>query len=640
MKPNPKSLVMFSLLLLALLLAACGESAGTPVPATTTKAVTTVAATTAPVTTKPATTVATTVAATPTAVLTTVAPTTTPATLGKLPYLYVGNPSKGGSIRWGKDGALDTNGNLYIIDYTTRRLLKFDQDGKFKNFVEAPADKSDYRRPNLLATDQDGNLYVVYYSGVMHKFDKNGKSLGDFGDRKLGSVYSIASDKAGNIYTVTSESYLVRYDSTGKTSTKFQNKKQGDKLGEGEFDYLAKVRVDDTGSIYLYEEYDPARIQKFNQEGKLLERLEMPLNEEGKPYSLTDLLFDKEGNVLVMNYNHLWKFSQEGKLLKESKASFYNPQRLLLAGDSYILISSSENRTGKVDETGNQQTVIGASNSKESSQFEKADAVAVDKEGNFYVGDGYNSRIQKFNSTGKVVMTIDEKSSGKDFSPYYLALDKAGNIYAGGAGSITKFSPAGKPMLSFGKYGKEEGQFDTLSGLALDKDGNIYAGDSERGIIQKFGPDGKYLASFKLKQKEDEKVYTISMVFDQEGNLYVGRGNDNGILILDRAGQLKGTLSPNNNLINELSIQSLAIDGKGTLYAIESSSQHPVVIIDREGQLKANLGGEGNRQLEFFSASAIAVDEAGNIYVTEDTGARIQRWHPEDTTVKQGTSLT
>ncbi len=546
----------------------------------------------------------------------------------------------GGSLRYPYDGVLDKDGNLYVADFTTRKVVKFDKDGKFKNFIEPNPSQPGLAAPQYRAVDNSNNLYVFYYDNTFLKYDATGKSLGNFGDKTLGTVYSLTSDKNGNIYTITGDDYLIKYDATGKVLAKYQSKKSGDKLTEGEFNYRSKIRLDPAGNIFLFEQNDPARLQKFGADGKFLLAFNIPAQKDGKTSAISDVVFDTQGNTFVANYEHLWKYDATGKLVSDTSTSLFNAQRLYALTDGgFLQVSSSENRTGKIDASGKQQTIIGQSNSKATSQFEQASAIVVDKVGNIYVGDDYLARIQKFDKSGKLLLTIDQKSSGQDFSPRYLVLDKSGNIYAAGCGSVVKFTPEGQATVAFGKYGKEDGQFDNLSGLALDKTGNIYVGDAERGVIQKFSPSGAFVEKYSLKQKDDDKIYYISMLFDDTGNILVGRGNGNGILLLGSDGKIKGQFSPNNKLVSELSIYSMAQDTQGTIYAIESSSQHPLVVIDKQGQLKSSTGGEGRNTLEFLETSAIVIDEADNLYVAEQNGARIQRWHPEDSTLKQGAPI-
>ena len=61
------------------------------------------------------------------------------------------------------------------------------------------------------------------------------------------------------------------------------------------------------------------------------------------------------------------------------------------------------------------------------SQFISPQGVAVDSQGNVYVVDPGNSRVQKFDSNGKFVQSYGTTNSLK--SPLGIAVDQSGNIF-------------------------------------------------------------------------------------------------------------------------------------------------------------------------------------------------------------------
>ena len=60
---------------------------------------------------------------------------------------------------------------------------------------------------------------------------------------------------------------------------------------------------------------------------------------------------------------------------------------------------------------------------------------------------------------------------------------------------IQKFTPDGQWLASFGSSGKGIGQFNRPSGLAVDKDGEIYVADRQNDRLQILAPDGRFIAS-------------------------------------------------------------------------------------------------------------------------------------------------
>ena len=85
---------------------------------------------------------------------------------------------------------------------------------------------------------------------------------------------------------------------------------------------------------------------------------------------------------------------------------------------------------------------------------------------------------------------------GEFREPYNLALDGQGNIYVADFGNnrIQKLSPDGEPLAQWGSQGDGPGQFLRPTGVAVDGPGNIYVADAGSRRIQKLSPAGEPLA--------------------------------------------------------------------------------------------------------------------------------------------------
>ena len=158
--------------------------------------------------------------------------------------------------------------------------------------------------------------------------------------------------------------------------------------------------------------------------------------------------------------------------------------------------------------TGSQGSVDGIGSA---ARFFGPFGMAVDGQGNTYVGDSWGRRIRKISPTG-VVTTFagpgpggyaDGTAANASFGDTRgLAVDSDGNVYACDTGysSIRKITPAGVVTTlagpgASGGQGTTDGvgsaaRFRAPRGLAVDLNKNVYVADSDNHTIRKITPAG------------------------------------------------------------------------------------------------------------------------------------------------------
>ncbi|WP_457643091.1 SMP-30/gluconolactonase/LRE family protein [Persephonella sp.] len=142
---------------------------------------------------------------------------------------------------------------------------------------------------------------------------------------------------------------------------------------------------------------------------------------------------------------------------------------------------------------------IGRPGTKEG-EFNRPTYTAVDSEGNLYVADSMNARIQIFDKEGRFIRMFGTRGTtiGTFANPRGIALDSDGNIYVTDTllSAVQIFNKKGDLLLVFGHYGTQNGEFAYPIDVSISKSDYIYISDSYNMRIQVF----KYL---KEVQKND-----------------------------------------------------------------------------------------------------------------------------------------
>ena len=86
------------------------------------------------------------------------------------------------------------------------------------------------------------------------------------------------------------------------------------------------------------------------------------------------------------------------------------------------------------------------------------------------------------------------------YKPCDIAGDSEGNLYVLDAGNhrVQKFDNKGKYLLTFGRSGQGPGEFQWPLSIDINKDGNIYVADWRNCRLEVFSSHGEYLRSIKL----------------------------------------------------------------------------------------------------------------------------------------------
>ena len=187
----------------------------------------------------------------------------------------------------------------------------------------------------------------------------------------------------------------------------------------------------------------------------------------------------------------------------------------------------------KYDSTGKLIQTWGMQNITDTNTF--TTGIAVDPQGNIYIGDWLDAEIQKYDAKGNF-LTSWKVDSG-NIGPVGMGFDAQGNLYVAlhriHDHYVEKYDTQGNLLGAWAPFGTEPGQI--LAGprsgpeeIAVDADGNNYVQDPENGRVNKYDATGKFLYSLPV---------VGSIVVDKQGNVYINSGT---LWKYDSAGNLIG----------------------------------------------------------------------------------------------------
>lgn len=222
-------------------------------------------------------------------------------------------------------------------------------------------------------------------------------------------------------------------------------------------------------------------------------------------------------------------------------------------------------------------------------EFNSPSGLALDRQGNLYVADALNHRVQRITPTGEVtVLGEPGRRMGQLMCPKAVALDYAGYLYVVEQGNcrVQKFDWHGEWVSGFGAQGSSPGQLNNPSGVGVDDFHNLYIADAGNRRVQVFTAEGRHL-------------YTIPRSRKGAGQVELGRPS------------------------------GVAVQAREGLVYIADTGASQVYRCDREGSLLGSYGRPGPGPGELCEPWAVALDREGNVWVTEVGNNRLQCFRPD-----------
>jgi DNA-binding beta-propeller fold protein YncE len=269
----------------------------------------------------------------------------------------------------------------------------------------------------------------------------------------------------------------------------------------------------------------------------------------------------------------------------------------------------------------------------EPTSLDAPQGVTVDTQGNVYVIDSGNARIQKFDSSGKSLMVWGETGTGPGqfhFTQFKfgvgvgpaaaapLAVDGQSNLYVADPLNhrIQKLDASGRFLTQWGAQGDGDGQFQSPYGVAVDAKGNLFVSDFTRNDIQKFDSQGQFVLKWGGKGGEAGKFHLPgSIAVDPQGNVYVVDYGNSRIQKFDGKGKLLAAWGAQGSGSGQFNQPvAVSVDLAGSVYVLDAGNWR-IQKFDAHGFFLASWVRFGKER--FHAPLGMTVDEDGYIYVSD-----------------------
>lgn len=264
-------------------------------------------------------------------------------------------------------------------------------------------------------------------------------------------------------------------------------------------------------------------------------------------------------------------------------------------------------------------------------EFSGPKGVAFDSDGNIYVTDSGNDRIQKFDSDGVFVLEWGSTGSGDGEleTPFGIAVDSDDHIYVVDTANrrVQKFDTGGVYVSQWGSNGTGNGEFLSPRGIAIDTDDSIYVIDNSSNRVQKFDTSGVYVGQWGSTGTDDgEFDAPTGITAGPDGTIYVADSGNHRIQLFDSDGAHLETWGEfglgNGQFIDPADV---AVNSTGDVYVVERSSRR-VQKFDPDGAFILKWGTSGGGDGQFNAPSGVKVAADDSVFVVDSNNHRIQKF--------------
>jgi DNA-binding beta-propeller fold protein YncE len=249
-----------------------------------------------------------------------------------------------------------------------------------------------------VAVDSNDGVYVFHRGPhPLLQFHSSGKFIRSLLEGMVTSAHGVRLDQYGNIWVVDVKGHTVLKLNPAGRVIMVLGRRDFAGADESHFDQPTDIAIAPNGDFYVTDGYGNSRVMKFSKDGKLLLQWGKKGVAEGEFNLPHSIVLDREGMVYVgdRENNRVQIFSPDGRFLRQW-TELGSPWGLAITPAQEIYMADGKNnRVLKLTREGKVLGVLG-SPGKGPGQFAYAHHLAVSSQGELFVAEILNWRVQKF----------------------------------------------------------------------------------------------------------------------------------------------------------------------------------------------------------------------------------------------------
>lgn len=511
--------------------------------------------------------------------------------------------------------AVDAAGNVYVADTGHHRIHKMSAtDNSWTVWGTASGvignELGEFSYPFGLAVDASGNNVYVADSAnnriqrlavadnqwtAWGKSDKSsGTELGEFSN-----PFGMAVDASGeNVYVADRDNNRIQKLHVGSNKWT-QYGTSGNAIGSelGQFSNPYGISTDGSGNVYVADRSNH-RIQKLDAASGAWSEWKKSGGgygtAPGEFLGPSDVAADNDGNLFVVeegnNRMQSYSVSTGGWTVWTSGTGTFNrPKGIAIDASGNVYVADTLNNRIQIlalsTSAWSEWGISGGLSGSEPGQFNQPSGVAADRDGNVYVADTKNHRIQKFTASTQQWSEWGKPAGGAgnglgEFdSPGDVSVDAEGNVWVADTNNnrIQKLTASTGSWSQWGTGGSGLGQFNNPGSAAADGKGNVFVTDTLNHRIQKLSilPD-------EPESPPPQSYSPPSAEASGGADIYVnGKAERAGtVTVKVRDGRKITTIAVDSDKLDK----KLASEGQGAVITIPASGISDVFIAELSGR--------------------------------------------------------